>query len=148
MELVHEFTLQAHLGETLMPGAGPLGTRAVVSVTGGSAQGERINGSVVGAGADWAVIGPDGYGRLDVRVQVRTDDGAVLYIAYTGLLEMNDAVQRALAGGETAFDDQYFRTTPVIETGDARYAWVNTTLFVGRGRMLTDGVEYEIYRIT
>jgi hypothetical protein len=148
MELIHEFTFRGDLGAPLVPGPGPLGTRVVVSVTGGWARGDRISGSVVGAGADWALVGPDGYNRLDVRAQVQTDDGAVLYLAYTGLLEMNEAVQQALAGGETQFDDQYFRTTPTIETGHPDYAWVNTTVFVGRGRMVEGGVEYEVYRVT
>jgi hypothetical protein len=148
MDLVHEFTFQAQLGETLLPGTGPLGTRAVVSVSGGSAKGERISGSVVGAGADWALIGPDGFSRLDVRLQIQTQDGAVLYVTYVGLLEMNEVVQQALAGGETGYDDHYFRATLQIETGDLRYAWVNTTVFVARGRLLAGGVEYEVYRLT
>ena len=148
MELIHEFTFQGQLGDTLVPGPGPLGMRFVAPVTGGWARGERINGSVVGAGADWALIGPDGFNRLDVRVQIQTDDGAVLYVAYTGLLEMNEAVQAALGGAATQFDDQYFRTTPRIETGHPDYAWVNTTLFVGRGRLVEGGVEYEVYRVT
>jgi hypothetical protein len=148
MELVHEFTFRATLGDTLIPGAGPLGTRAIITVTGGWAKGERINGSVVGAGADWVLMGPDGFNRLDVRLQIQTDDGAVLYLTYTGLLEMNDVVQQALAGGETQFDDQYFRTTPTIETGDMRYSWVNTTLFVARGRLVDGSVEYEVSRVS
>lgn len=148
MELIHEFTYQAQLGDTLVPGRGPFGTRAIATVTGGWARGERITGSVVGAGADWVLIGSDGFNRLDVRLQIQTDDGAVLYLAYTGLLEFNDAAQKGMAGGETQFDDQYFRTTPRIETGHADYAWVNTTLFVARGRLVGGAVEYEVYRVS
>lgn len=148
MDLIHEFTYQAQLGDTLMPGRGPLGTRAIATVAGGWARGERINGTVVGPGADWVLIGSDGFNRLDVRTQIQTDDGAVLYLAYTGLLEFNEAAQRALVGGETQFDDQYFRTTPHIETGHPEYAWVNTTLFVARGRFVPGAVEYEVFRVT
>jgi hypothetical protein len=47
------------------------------------------------------------------------------------VIEMNERVQTALAEGtETAYEDQYFRTTPRLETGDERYAWVNQTVFV------------------
>ncbi|MDX2378688.1 MAG: DUF3237 domain-containing protein [Acidimicrobiia bacterium] len=148
MELIHEFTFQAHLGDTLVPGAGPQGTRVVANVTGGWARGERISGSIVGAGADWALIGSDGFNRLDVRAQIQTDDGAVLYVSYTGLLEMNEAVQQALSGAESQYDDAYFRTTPLIETGHPDYTWVNTTLFVARGRFVENGVEYEVFRVT
>ena len=95
------------------------------------------------------LVGPDGFGRLDVRGQLQTDDGAVLYLSYTGLLDRNAKVQAATAsGGETRYDDQYFRTRPRIESGDPRYAWVNTTMFVARGRIVPGGVEYEAYRVT
>lgn len=36
-----------------------------------------------------------------------------------------------------------------METGDARYAWVNTSLFVGEGRAIEGlGVEYRVARVT
>jgi len=150
MELVEEAVMHAELGaEPLDVGAGPYGGRLVANVTGGWVKGERINGTLVGAGADWILLGADGWGRLDVRAQIRTDDGAVIYAQYGGLLELNEAVMGAMApGGSTGFDDQYFRTTPRLETGDERYAWVNSTLFVGEGRMHENGVEYRIFRVT
>ena len=150
MDLELEFTYDAKLDPALVVGAGPYGTRMVMSVVGGRAEGERIRGSLVGAGADWAVIGADGWGRLDVRGQIQTDDGAVIYISYTGLLQLTEKVMAAVGTGTegTAFDDQYFRTTPRLESGDERYAWVNQTLFVGKGRMIPGGVEYEVYRVT
>jgi hypothetical protein len=86
-------------------------------------------------------------GRLDVRGQLVTEDGAVVLITYSGLLEMNRKVSSA-AGGETEFQDQYFRTLIRMESGAPSYAWVNTSLFVGRGRLVQGGVEYEVYRLT
>lgn len=150
MNLEPEFTYDANLEPALVPGAGPYGTRMVMTVIGGQVKGERISGSLVGAGADWAVIGPDGWARLDVRAQVQTDDGAVIYVSYGGLLELTEKVMAAVSSGTvgTEFEDQYFRTTPRLETGDERYAWVNQTLFVARGRMIPSGVEYEVYRVT
>jgi hypothetical protein len=54
-------------------------------------------------------------------LQVKTHDGAHLYIQYSGLLEMNAAVGGALASGAgTDYGDQYFFTTPRLETGDER----------------------------
>jgi hypothetical protein len=149
MELVHEFDVEIQLAEpALVAGFGPYGMRLILSVAGGSVRGDRINGSIAGAGADWALLGPDGWTRVDVRVQIATDDGAVLFMSYLGVMEVNDAVQAALDGGETSFDDQYFRTTPRLETGDERYAWANQSLFVARGRFVPDGVVYEVCRVT
>ena len=150
MDLELEFTYDAKLAPALVPGAGPYGTRMVMTVMDGQVKGERISGTLAGAGADWAVIGPDGWARLDVRAQIQTDDGAVIYVSYPGLLQLTEKVMEAVQTGTagTDFDDQYFRTTPQLETGDERYAWVNQTLFVGRGRMIPGGVEYEVYRVT
>ncbi len=36
-----------------------------------------------------------------------------------------------------------------FETGAPRYAWLNTSLFVARGRLLgTGNIEYQVYRVT
>ena len=134
MELELEFTFEATLESgSLMLGAGPYGARAIVSVAGGWVKGDRINGTLVGAGGDWVLVGADGFGRLDVRAQIQTDDRAWLYLTYTGLLEMNGKAAAAMGGSSqgTDFADHYFRTTPRLETGDPRYAWVNQTIFVG-----------------
>lgn len=147
MNFVHEFTCNAVLAPPLPIGAGPIGTRMYYGVTSGEVVGDRLRGKVLGGG-EWALIGPDGFLRVDVRLQAETHDGAHLYIQYVGLLELNDAVQGALASGSgTDFGDQYFFTNPRFETGDERYAWLNTTFFVGEGRLLPDpGVEYRVYR--
>jgi hypothetical protein len=58
-------------------------------------------------------------------------------------------VQAALAAGTaTAFDDQYFRVTPRLETGDERYRWVNQAVFLGEGRFVDGfGLQYRMFRV-
>jgi hypothetical protein len=147
MDLVQEFTYTATLKPPLPIGPGPIGTRMYYEVTGGSVSGDRLHGAVLGGG-EWALFGPDGFVRIDVRLQVETHDGAHVYFQYSGLLQVNEAVQAALARGTgTDYGDQYFFTNPRLETGDERYAWVNRTFFVGEGRMLPGlGVEYRVWR--
>jgi Protein of unknown function (DUF3237) len=147
MNFIQEFTFTAALKPPLPIGPGPIGTRMYYEVTGGEIVGDRLRGTLVGGG-EWALIGPDGFLRVDVRLQVETHDGAHLYVQYTGLLELNEAVQGALASGAgTNFGEQYFFTNPRIETGDERYAWVNKTFFVGEGRILPGlAVEYRVWR--
>ena len=148
MDLVHEFTLRFALGETFQMGGGPYGARGVGVVGDGRVTGDRINGRLVGPAADWALIGADGYAQIDVRAQIRTDEGADLYLHYTGSLEMNDVVMRALlSDGETNFGDGYWCTHVRLEAGPGPYEWVNRTLFVGRGRAVTEGIEYEVHRL-
>jgi len=147
MKLVEEFRLNATLKKPLPIGAGPIGTRMFYEVTGGEVSGDRLRGTVLGGG-EWALIGPDRFLRVDVRLQIETHDGAHLYVQYVGLLGLSDAVQGALSSGSgTDFGDQYFFTNPRFETGDERYAWLNTTFFVGEGRFLPNlGVEYRVSR--
>lgn len=149
MTLHHEFTLRAVLESAQPVGAGPSGLRMVAAVTAGTATGERLNGAIVGPGADWVRIGRDGFSRLDVRLQIRTDDGVLIYVTYEGLLELNKSVVDALENPklETGWDDQYFRTSPRFETGASQYEWLHRSLFVARGRITTDGVEYEVSRV-
>jgi hypothetical protein len=147
MKLIQECTLRATLAAPIPIGAGPIGTRVHYPIAHGEVEGERLRGKVLGGG-EWALIGPDGFLRVDVRAQIETHDGAFLYVQYVGLLEMNEKVQQVVAtGGATTFEDQYFHTNPRFETGDPRYAWLNTTFFVGEGR-LTDGpgIEYRVWR--
>lgn len=146
MKLVQEFSYTAQLQPPLAVG-GPFGQRTVFAVSEGRITGERLNAKILGGG-EWALINTDGYIRIDVRLQAETDDGAFLYIQYYGLLEFNSRVQEALANAKgTDFGDQYFFTNPRIETGDERYAWLNTTFFVGEGHILPGlGVEYRVWR--
>lgn len=148
MELIYECTYRAELDpKRLTVGPGPFGTRVVSSVTGGWCKGERLNGTLAGAAADWMLIGADGFARLDVRGQIVTDDGAVVFISYNGLLELNEKVVASAGGGETTFEDQYFRSLVRMESGAPNYTWVNKTIFVGRGRVARGAVEYEVFRV-
>ena len=148
--LRYEFTMHATLDRTQVVGPSAGGTRLVVPVSGGWVRGDRVNGEILPPGADWVLVGGDGFGRVDVRLQVRTDDGATLYVAYEGLLEINAAVTAALADPavETSWDDQYFRVAPRFESGAEPYRWMQQALFVARGRIATDGVEYEVSQVT
>lgn len=117
----YECTLEIRRSQSLFVGTAGFGTRVIGGVDGGTVTGDRITGEVVGPGADWVLLGGDGYGRVDVRLQVATHDGALIYVQYLGLLEMNAAVTTALTDrtAETTFDDQYFVVTPRMECGDS-----------------------------
>ncbi len=150
MDLAFEFTFSFLIDQPLTVGDGPYGSRLFFAMKEGQAKGDRINGSLVGSAGDWILLGADGWGRVDVRSQIQTDDGAVIYVSYLGLLEMTDQVMAAATGAEveTRFEDQCLRTAPRLETGDERYRWVNHTMFVAQGRFIPGGVEYEVYRVT
>lgn len=147
--LVHEFDYNAAL-QIRDLGASPVCHRVIATATGGEAAGDRLKGTFVGAGGDWLVVGSDGYGRLDVRITLETVDGASIYFQYNGLVELTPQMTAILGGGagSTEFGQQYFFTHPRLETSDERYAWVNTTMFLGQGRLVAGpAVEYRVFRV-
>jgi len=145
VELVHEFDFWAALKPAVV-----FGERWFLEVAEGEVTGTRLNGALLSGGGDWVRLGTDGWGRLDVRAQIQTDDGVALYTHYEGLLELNEVVVNASAAGQaTDWGDQYFRTAPRFETGDERYQWLTTSLFVAEGHLIDGGgVEYHVHRVT
>jgi hypothetical protein len=83
-------------------------------------------------------------------VPLRTDDGELILMHYTGLVERSDAFMRAAGDDEpTEWEDQYMRFAVTFDTGAERYRRLNQSLFVARGHILgTHEMEYEIYRVT
>jgi hypothetical protein len=151
MELIEEFELRLELEHPVtMVGDSGAGIRVFGHVTGGTLTGARLRGDVLPGGGDWMIVDSRGYARPDVRVQVRVDGGAVIYVNYTGLLEMTAATQAALdGGGATSFEDQYLRSHVRIEAGGKDYVWLNQALFVGEGRLDPGPVAvYRIFRLS
>ena len=86
--------------------------------------------------------------QLDVRITLRTDDGALIYAHYPGLFHGAPAVMERLARGEPVEPDEYyFRTAPLFETAAETYAWLNRVLAVGIGRRTSRQVCYAVYAV-
>jgi hypothetical protein len=102
-----EFLYSIHLetaAPVMVPG-GPLGTRILAQVTGGTFEGPRMKGTVSGPAGDWVTVGAGGVMSLDVRLCLLTDDGAAIYMTYTGVGRL----------GPDGTGD--IRTVPRFETG-------------------------------
>ncbi|HJP41024.1 MAG TPA: DUF3237 domain-containing protein [Dehalococcoidia bacterium] len=135
LPVAHLFTLRASLGAPDVIENGPQGSRVIVPVTGGSFEGERLSGEVLLPAGDWFTSRPDGSGKLDVRLTLKTNDGAAILMSYTGVLR-NDGNVR------------YLRAAPLFETGDERYSWLNSIQAVSVGFDPEPGViRYEIYEL-
>ncbi|HEX4473635.1 MAG TPA: DUF3237 domain-containing protein [Polyangiaceae bacterium] len=115
-----------NLGET------PEGTRVTYPIVGGVFDGERLRGKVLSGGSDWTVQRPDGAMELDLRVTLETDDGALIYMTFTGIRDDAHA---------------YFRTLPRFETAAPEYAFLNRLLAVGTAEIRADGPVHIIEEI-
>lgn len=155
-ELKTEFLFEAKipLNPPMDLGQTPEGRNMIFTVAGGRFEGPRLKGQVIPmSGADWSRIRADGSGALDVRICLRTDDGALIYASWLGRMQaapehlayaLDFAKPDDPAGAETRY---YFRTNPLFETGDERYAWLNTIVAVGKGRTGDGGVIHEIFAV-
>jgi hypothetical protein len=114
----------------------PGGDRMIFEVASGRLVGDRLNATITGsANADWFTIGPDGTGSLDVRVLAETDDGALVFIHYTGRTDLS------ANGGAPIY------AAPRFDTGDDRYRWLNVVQAVGRGHLVGDTLTYDLYEL-
>ena len=148
MRLIPLMRFNVDVAAPIDVGAVPSGHRMVANITGGSFDGERLAGRVHASGADWIRVDSAAMGHVDVRIVLETHDGANIYVAYGGFLEMGGRFQQALAsGGETHIGELFLVTQLRFETGDARYGWLNHTLGVGEGRVVPGGIEYQVYEL-
>lgn len=146
----HLITLTLEVGarDALQVGPIPAGRRVVAPVTGGRFEGERLKGDVLPGGADWVTYRPDGAMLIDVRLPLKTQDGAMIYLSYQGrFLGKGNALAR-LARGEVLDPADYsLVTTARFECGAPAYAWLNDVIAVGTGRQSGFNPVYTIYEI-
>src|SRR5262245_58406093 len=148
--LHREMTYRLTVKGPLEPTEGsPLGGRQYFEMTSGTLKGDRINARIAMPGGDWMRRSDDGFWRPDVRMQLITDDNAIVLLHYTGLVQQTDAFKRAAAEDRaTEWHDQYMRMVMTFDTGSEKYAWLNQSLFIADGRLLgASEIEYAIYRV-
>ncbi len=146
--LEHLYDMHVDLEAPQVIGQTPMGIRQVFIVKGGTFEGLKIKGTILPGGGDWATMRPDGAIQLDVRVTVRTDDGAMVYAYYAAIIYgPPETILRAAGGEDVPLGDYYFYTNPMFQTGAPQYDWLNRTLAIGRGRVIKNGVEYRVWAV-
>ena len=109
------------------------GHTRIAPVTGGTFSGPRISGAVHNGGADW-ITQVSGHSSLDVRITLETDDGAIIYMTYKGMVVPSDS-------------GLYWRVTPSFTTSSEDYDWLNHRVFVGKSKQVEGKVAYDIFEI-
>jgi uncharacterized protein DUF3237 len=84
-------TLRAETGARTVVENGPQGTRTIVQLVSGRFEGPRLKASVQMPAGDWITNRADGSYRLDVRLTLKTDDGALILVTYNGIGQTTDA---------------------------------------------------------
>ena len=152
-ELKSDFLFDLEINVKPPQVVGPVlkGTRLIFPFKDGFVKGDKINGKILESGADWGLVLDSTTFSVDVRATIETDDGALIYMTYSGYNHTNAksfAIISAGKGSELSPSDYYFRTCVSFETGAPRYAWLNHIVAIGVGRFPAAGkVAYRIYAI-
>jgi steroid delta-isomerase-like uncharacterized protein len=145
MEHLYDVAMDVRVDDV---GITPQGHRRIVQVTGGTFKGPRLSGKVLPGGGDWVLGVADGSRRLDVRVTLQTDDGALIYAKYLGVFSAQASVlERIQNGDEVEPSEYYFRVTPMFETASARHGWLNQVVAIGFGKRTKAQVLYSVYAV-
>ncbi len=147
------FEIKIPLCSPIDIGQAPDGHRMIFMAQSGSFEDPKIKGEVIPmSGGDWSKIRADSSGASDVRLSLKTDDGAIVLMTYFGrMVASSENLEYALDFSKPddpqGADRYYFRTNPLFETGDKRYAWLNHIVAVGKGRTGDNGVIYEVFEV-
>jgi hypothetical protein len=145
------FGLEINLNPPQVVGPVLKGTRIISSFRNGFAKSDKINGKILEGSGDWGLFIDSETFKVDSRATIATDDGALIYITYSGYSHSSAKVAALIGagrGGELSFSDYYFRTNVSFETGSPKYAWLNHTIAIGVGSFPAAGkVAFRIYAI-
>ena len=142
LTLTVDFAGMVNIGPT------PAGLRRIAPVSGGRFVGERMNGEVLAGGNDWVINRADGVMVIDVRLTLKTDDNALIYLSYQGrFLAEPDAMERFSKGILLDPSEYSLAMVARFECGDPRYDWLNNVIAVGTGERTATGPIYSVFEI-
>lgn len=142
------FTIRVTVDALHDVGSVPLGTRHLDMLGAGTFEGPKLKGTVLPGGIDQKIFRTDGAMNPNVRIVLKTDDDALIYMHYTGVRYGTPDVMDRIAKGETVDPSEYYlRNTPYFETSSAKYDWLNRIVSVGVGRRMPDHAAYDVFQI-
>jgi hypothetical protein len=142
------FELREMVPPLYIVGATPNAFRRIGVIMGGTFDGERLSGEVLSGGNDWQTIRTDGCVKLDVRLMLKTTDGALIAMTYQVLRHGPPEVMQALDRGDTVDPaSYYFRLSGLFETSSQQYDWLNRIIATGIGHRHADGPVYQVFEV-
>jgi hypothetical protein len=113
------------------------GFRRIIPIIGGEFKGPRLKGRVLPGGADWQIIRSDGIREIEARYTLETDDGSKIYVVNKGIIRGQSDEPKTL----------YFKTTPIFEVAEEKYAWLTQSLFLANVEPRRGSVFIKFYEI-
>jgi uncharacterized protein DUF3237 len=144
----YAFTITARIAEVTSAGDIGSGVRRIIPIVGGEVRGEKVNGKVLGFGADFQIIRPNELIELEAKYAFETDDGAVVYVENKGIrFGPVDLLQKLKRGEPVDPNLIYFRTLPKFETGSENYRWLMEHIFIASAARHADRVVIDVHQV-
>ena len=131
MELVPLCTARFEVDPPIQFGRTATGQRSQSDIRSAVFEGPRFRATLAGTASDWLILAGD-IGTIDVRMALRTDDGALVGLRYTGRLDVSDPARRTS------------RVAATFDTGDERYRWLSRLQAVGKSVLERRGQEWSV----
>ena len=148
LEHILSFTAQL-TSQPEVIGPVPEGIRVNSYVTGGAITGPKVFGKLRPVGADWLTVRRDGTLALDVRATMETNDGALIYVTYTGTVDLGKNGYEDFLKGVPVASGAAIRISPRFQTSDPNYLWLNRLHCIGVGQAFLERSEvvYDVYAV-
>jgi Protein of unknown function (DUF3237) len=129
-------------------GALPEGFRVNFYLAGGEVGGPAVRGKLRPVGGDWMTVRRDGVAIVDARATIETEDGALIFMTYPGMIDLGEDGFDRFQRGELAPVVQ-IRIAPKLSTAHAKYLWMNRLQYLGIGeyRPAMREARYDVYAV-
>jgi hypothetical protein len=153
ISLDHICDVVAYVSPPVPVGPSSWGTRLFFPIVGddGYVDGPKLKGKLLPLGECASLIRIDNCFEEDVRIIIETEDKAMIYSAYRGVVDMTEEQVKKLLSGELPLGLELF-TTPRFETAHENYQWLTRIQAVGKGSVEPAGerikVSYSWYELS
>lgn len=147
-EMPHLFSYSATLAPPEVIGPVPEGLRVNFYISGGELRGPLACGKLRPVGADWVLLSRDGVGHMNVRATAELQDGALVYLQYTGILDLGANGYEDFIAGRLP-PRAALRTSIRMSTAHPEHAQLNRLLCIGVGEadFGSLSVDYDVYAL-
>ncbi|MFM9899244.1 DUF3237 family protein [Sphingorhabdus sp.] len=122
-------------------------TKRLVPIFGGEVYGDNFAGTVIGGGADWQEIHPDGSLEINARYVLNLNGGLV-EVSSRGLRTGSAEILEQLNRGEQVDPrSYYFRTAIRFTTTTAELMHLNKILAISTGERNANVVKLTVYEV-
>ena len=142
------FSYRAAIAAPEVIGPSPSDVRFNFPFTGGEVWGPKLSGKVRPGGGDFATLRTDGVIMVDVRGILESDDGALIDIAYSGVLDLGPEGHANFPKGVMP-QELRIQAAPRFLTAHPSYQWLNRLqcYSIGVADLAQQSVTYDVYAL-